>query len=222
MSGKPELPYGYLGAQPKFSEFGMTTLSHNNPEVAVSDNQIEVKFKTTRPVKLTGNLVECANEQEHKDYVFCHTQNDVSSMIATMPNPGYYKLQIYALPCDDDSKTLPGVFNYLINNQGSAKAPTPFPKQYAPWKDGCYLYDPIVLNRSMNLSNIQVKLHVPNAAAVAATVEGDWTHLERDAQGLWAGQLNLDKFKQTGCKVCLNANYGGDKTKFATLLEYSL
>ncbi|KAK6174197.1 hypothetical protein SNE40_017518 [Patella caerulea] len=222
MSVKPELPYGYLGAQPKFSEFGLSTLSHNNPEVDVPDNQIELKFKTTRPVKLTGNLIQCSNDAEHKEYVFCHTQGDISALIATMPDTGYYKLQIYALPCDDDSKTLPGVFNYLINNTGSPKAPTPFPKQYAPWKDGCYLYDPIVLNQSMDLSNVPVKVSVPNAAVVAATVDGDWTHLQKDCQGLWVGQLNLEKYRAKGAKVCLNANFGGDKTKFATLLEYTI
>jgi len=37
---KPDLPRGYLGAQPKFEEFGLSALSHQNPEVELNGNEV--------------------------------------------------------------------------------------------------------------------------------------------------------------------------------------
>lgn len=37
---KPELPRGYLGPQPKFSEFKLSTLSHNDPEITADSNEV--------------------------------------------------------------------------------------------------------------------------------------------------------------------------------------
>lgn len=41
---KPELPRGYLGAQPKFSEFKLSTLSHNEPEITTDSNEVGFPF----------------------------------------------------------------------------------------------------------------------------------------------------------------------------------
>ena len=40
MAGKPELQKGYLGAQPKFAEFGLSTASHQDPEINIDSNQV--------------------------------------------------------------------------------------------------------------------------------------------------------------------------------------
>lgn len=37
---KPELPRGYLGAQPKFGDVGLSTLSHDNPEITLDTNEV--------------------------------------------------------------------------------------------------------------------------------------------------------------------------------------
>lgn len=50
---RPELPEGYLGSQGKFVELGMSTLSHPNSEFALAtENEVEIKFKTPKPVKV--------------------------------------------------------------------------------------------------------------------------------------------------------------------------
>jgi len=41
------------------------------------------------------------------------------------------------------SESLPGVYAYLINCKETIGDMLPFPKQFGPWKDGCYLYEPV-------------------------------------------------------------------------------
>jgi len=41
------------------------------------------------------------------------------------------------------SESLPGVYAYLINCKQTDGDMLPFPKQFGPWKDGCYLYEPV-------------------------------------------------------------------------------
>ena len=40
MSGRPEFSKGYLGAQPKFAEFGLSTVSHDSPEINLEGNEV--------------------------------------------------------------------------------------------------------------------------------------------------------------------------------------
>jgi hypothetical protein len=90
--------------------------------------------------------------------VFTQTQGNTVSFVISFPEHGWYKFQIFALPTSDESKSLPNVFNYLIDCRRALKAVYPFPKQYAPWRDGCYLQCPLVLNSSSRLSNVQFKV----------------------------------------------------------------
>ena len=168
------------------------------------------------PVKVTGNLIQTANTKDLSDHIFTQTQGDVVSFIVTMPATGYYKLQIYALPVKDESKTLPGVFNYLINCTDVAKAVRPYPKQYAQWKEGCYLYEPLTIENCN--SSVPFRADVPKAKAVAVTVNEQWTQLSKKGEMTWEGNVPIAK----DARVTLNANYGGDESKYSTLLEYNL
>jgi len=40
-------------------------------------------------------------------------------------------------------ESLPGVYAYLINCKQTVGDTVPFPKQFGPWKEGCYLYEPV-------------------------------------------------------------------------------
>ena len=68
-----------------------------------------------------------------------------TSFVVNVPSVGFYKLQIYGLPESAKSSELPGVFNYLINCRKLTQAVFPFPKQYAQWKDGCFMREPGVI-----------------------------------------------------------------------------
>lgn len=169
-----------------------------------------------QPVKVTGNLIEASTTKDYSNHLFTQTQGDVVSYIVQMPSTGYYKLQIYALPVSDESKTLPGVYNYLINCTRAPKAAQPFPKQYAQWKEGCYLYEPLTIANSNG--SVAFKATVPSAKSVAVTVNDSWTQLKNSGGNVWEGPVQITK----DARVTLNVNYGGDDTKYSTLLEYNL
>ncbi|XP_005089662.1 uncharacterized protein LOC101849508 [Aplysia californica] len=216
---RPELPAGYLGSQPKFAELNLQAQSHSSPEFSLDINEVEIKLRSPKPVKVTTNLISAKDDKEHSEFVFTQTKDGVLSFVITFPESGFYKFQIFALEATDDSKSLPNVFNYLINVQEALKAAYPFPKQYAQWKDGCYLYSPIVLNAKTSLAKVDFKVFVPNAKAVAVVAAGEWFHLAKKGDN-WEGQASLSKHRGKDVKVTLNSNYGGDETKYATLLEY--
>ncbi|KAI8777351.1 kyphoscoliosis peptidase [Biomphalaria glabrata] len=220
MSEKPELPAGYLGSQPKFGELGLQTLSHDSPEFSVDNNgELEIKFKAPRPVKVTTNLINCKTDQEVTEFVFTQTKDKELHFVLVFPEAGYFKFQIFALDASDESKSLPNVYNYLINVKDALKAAYPFPKQYAQWKDGCYLYSPLVLNAKTSLAKVDFKVFIPNAKAVAVVAAGEWFHLTKKGDN-WEGTAALSKHRGKDVKVTLNANYGADESKYATLLEY--
>ncbi|GAB1603989.1 hypothetical protein Ahia01_000680200 [Argonauta hians] len=220
MAEKPELPYGYLGAQEKFGEFGLSTQNYAEPEITIQDNELEIKLKASKPVKVTCNLIACKDDAETPEYVFTHTLDQIVTLVIHFPASGFYKLQIYALPLSDESKTLPGVFNYLVHVKRALNAAYAFPKQYAQWKDGCYLYEPLVLHSGSSLAKVNFKCRIPKANAVAVVAEGEWVHLTKDANENWEGKVPLTQHRGKGVKVTLNANFGPDETKYSTLLEY--
>ena len=95
--------------------------------------------------------------------------------------------------------------------------------QYAQWKDGCYLYEPLTLQGLNNLDTVNFKVNIPGAKAVALTVDGEWFHLTKGGDGLWAGVVKgLAKFRGKAPKAALNANYGPDESKYSSLLEFDL
>ncbi|KAH3856025.1 uncharacterized protein LOC127871145 [Dreissena polymorpha] len=221
MSEKPELPLGYLGAQPKFSDLGLSALSHIEPEIRTNDNQMEIKLKCKDNLKVTHQLINCRTDEEKSEYVFTQTLHGTISFIISLPESGYYKFQIFALPAQDDSKTLPNVYNYLINCVRALQPAFKFPKQYAQWKDGCYLHEPLVLHKDAPLRNVFFKVIIPGANAVAVVADGEWFHLEKKGNH-FEGKANLEPFKGKDTKITLNANCGSDESKYSTMLEYRL
>lgn len=53
MASRPELPYGYLGPQSKFSEWSLSCISHSNPDIRTDSNQLEIKLRTPKPMKVS-------------------------------------------------------------------------------------------------------------------------------------------------------------------------
>ncbi|XP_033757635.1 uncharacterized protein LOC117340002 [Pecten maximus] len=221
----PKLPPGYLGAQSKFSEYGLNTLSHHDPVIHLETNYIEIQFDFATEMRVTANLISVDQEKDFPEFVFTQTQGSVISFMVTIPTTGFYKLQLYAIPAQDPSQQLPGVYNYLLNCQNAPKAPHPFPKQYAQWKEGCFMWTPTRLYREMlqgpeRIANFRVL--IPRAEAAAMVVDSDWTHLSSNQPGIWEGDVSFKNHHNKSVKVTLNANYGGDRTNYATLLEYNI
>lgn len=222
----PKLPGGYLGAQIKFNEFGLSTLSHHDPVIYLNTNNIEIQLATKPEVdmRVTANLIGVDDEKEYSDNIFTQTQGSVISFSVNIPSTGFYKLQLYAVPMSDPGQQLPGVYNYLIKCEKMDKKVYPFARQYAQWKEKCYMWGPTSLNRELINAHkdkiIPFRVCIPRAENVSIVAGSDWTHLQSSQPGIWEGNVNFSNMHGE-CKVTLNANYGGDRTNYATLLEYN-
>lgn len=220
---KPEIEEGYLGPQANFKELGLVPLSHPDPEVTVRDNHLEIKIQAKNHIKFTHQLINCRSGLDLSKYVFSQVKEGVAHFLVHMPTADYYKLQIYALPAADPSKSLPNIFNYLINCTTAVQSVYPFPKQFAQWKDGCYLHEPLVLHLNSKLTNINWYVNVPHANAVAVVVDDEWHHFENKGGPVWKAVFSLDKHRKKGTKITMSANFqGAEENKFSTLLEYIL
>lgn len=219
----PKLPPGYLGAQPKFNEFGLNTLSHHDPVIHLDGNFVNIQLAAAQEMRVTANLIQVAtDDSDLPDFVFTQTQGSVISFSVALPETGFYKLQLYAIPVRDPSQQLPGVYNYLINSQKMSRKVYPYPKQYAQWKEGCSMPDPLVLHPDLNQDEVNICVCVPKAQACAIVADQEWTHLKQTSPGMWEGQVKLGAYRGKNTRVTLNSNYGGDKTSYATLLEYRI
>ncbi|BFY97405.1 hypothetical protein BsWGS_00445 [Bradybaena similaris] len=229
----PALPHGYLGKQQRFDEFGLACVSHIDPVVHLDVNTVTIVMKTSIPMRVTANLIQVESEEEFPDFVFSNTLGSQISFIVNLHTPGYYKLQIYAMPQSDPSQQLPGVFNYLINCRAVTQAVFPFPKQYAQWKEGCFMYEPGVIptNKGPHASQVQLdrlppkvnfRVSIPKAQAVAVVAGQQWTHLDRLQGDEWTKTVDVADLYGQDVKLTLNANFGGDSTSYSTLLEYCL
>jgi len=216
---RPVMPDGYLGSQPHFGELRLSTDSHPAPEFSLDNNEVEIKLRAPRPVKVTTNLINTEDESEHTEFVFTQTKDNILSFLITFPRSGWYKFQVFALDAKDESKSLPNVYNYLVHVKEALRPAYAYPKQYAQWKDGCYLYCPIVLNSKTSLANVAWKVYIPSARAVAVVAAGEWFHMTKKGDN-WEGQASLSKHRGKDVKVTLNCCLGDDETKYSTLLEY--
>ena len=213
----PALPSGYLGPQPMFKKLGLSTLSHKDPYVQADEDECQISLGLSQALRVTSQLIRCSNNDDISDYVLQQSTNNGVGLFVRFPGPGLYKFQIYALPYNDSSENLPGVFNYLINCRSSRGTLPPFPKQYGQWKEGCYLHTP--LNGVLKASNHKFLVSVPKAHSVAVVVGEDWKQLEKNAAGDWEGDVNVGKHQG---KVALCANLTSAKASYSTLLEYTL
>uniref|UniRef100_A0A8W8JJ74 Transglutaminase-like domain-containing protein n=1 Tax=Magallana gigas TaxID=29159 RepID=A0A8W8JJ74_MAGGI len=218
----PKLPAGYLGAKLKFNDYGLNTVSHHIPVIHLETNTVEIQISVAQEMKVTANLTDMESDRELPEFVFIQTKDSVVSFIVNCPSVGFYKLQLYALPFHDSSQQLPGVYNYLINCQRKTENVYPFPKQDPRWKKSCYMWESLVVNKEIGKPTVNFHVKIPKAEDVAVVVNQEWTHLKSSTPEIWQGEVNLAPYYGEGVKVTVNANFGGDKTSYSRLLEYSI
>jgi len=139
-------------------------------------------------------------------------------------------LQIFgALFSTEPADKLPGIYNFLINcTQIAADSMESFPRQYAPWKDGCYLDAPLdgkLTQPASNMNVVNFKLMVPRAVGVAVVVGSigsEWVMLKKDEKDNWEGEVDMEKVLGTNARVSVCAAYEGSPDTYSTLLEYTI
>ena len=229
----PVLPPGYLGPQPSFKKLGLTTATHNDPYIQSDSGEMQVGFGMSQPLRMTSQLIYVSGNknEDHSDYILQQGEDNRISFNVKLPKTGMYKFQVYALPYSDTSESLPGVYNYLLACHMTYATLIPFPKQYGQWKEGCCLHEPqegqLTPNRpskgsASSYQYVAFKVGVPKANAVAVVVGEDWSQLDQKSNGVWEGEVFMEKHWGRESKAALCANYGSVKASYSTLLEYSL
>ncbi len=229
----PTLPPGYLGPQPTFRKLGLSATTHSDPYLQTDTGDMHVSFSMTEPLRMTSQLIYVSGnrQEDQSDYILQQGQGNHVIFMVRMPRQGMYKFQIYGLPYSDQSESLPGVYNYLVNCHSSHGKLSPFPKQYGQWKEGCFLHEPLeghlTPNRpskgsAQSFQYVYFKVDVPKAQSVAVVVGEDWTQLEQKTSDSWEGEVFMEKHFGHENKAAVCANYGNVKASYSTLLEYSL
>jgi hypothetical protein len=136
----------------------------------------------------------------------------------------YASLQVFgALYTPEPAESLPGIYNFLISCRHGAghTSEVVYPRQYAAWRDGCYLYEPLDGCLAESKSPVHFKVMVPQAASVAVVVGSEWVMLDKDEEGKWSGDIQMQK-QWVGKKLSVCAAYDSSTDSYSTLLEYSL
>lgn len=219
----PKLQPGFLGPQPKFTEFGLKTLNEHEPLIELKDtNHLEIQLGTSRDMKFNAQLIEVDSGRDFSDYIFTQTQPSIVTFLVNIPVAGFFKLQIHGNVSEDQTHTSLGLLNYLIHCREVSGPVYPYPRQLGHWKEGCYMFEPLILHPATRAGDVKFRVHVPKAKQVVLFVEQMVYTLDSLGPVQWEGTVDLEKFYGKDVKVILAANYGGDEERFATLLEYRI
>lgn len=229
----PTLTTGFLGPQVSYSQLGLTTIDQVDPFIQTASGDLQVSFGTTQPLRVTSQLtyVSSSEPRDCSEYILQQGSQTGVTFIIKLTEKGMYKFQVFAAPQASTVDSLPGVFNYLIDCRGTLTNLAPFPKQFGPWKEGCYLYEPLdghlQANRpsqgsASSYQHIYFSMEVPKAVNVAIIIGTEWTQLVQKSPGRWEAEVFMEKHwgKERKASVC--ANFNTAATSYSTLLEYSM
>lgn len=217
----PKLTEGYLGPQAKFEAYGLSLVSHSDPVIYMQEDQreVEIILGIQPGTRVTVKLISYERKKECNEYCLIRAMGLNYLFLIRPPLAGFYKFQIYALPQDEAGPQMLGVYNYLIHCPGNF-GDNPFPKQYPPWKDGCYLEEPIELPRGIRDPLVKFKVFIPKARDVQVKVGDVWNPLQQNEPGWFEGFVDFSTDYAPGSTAKLNVKFVGNN--YSTLLEYPL
>lgn len=230
----PVVGAGYLGPQKSFQPLGLSVAGLTDPFIVADSGDAHVSFVTSKPVRMSSQLLYCPPKQEQEDcseYVLQQNAESLATFVLKLARPGMYKLQIFATAGDDQSESLPGVYNSLIYCRNTLSNLAPFPKQYAPWKDGCYLFEPLdghlqpnrpIQGSASSYQHVYFRMEVPQASSVMIVVGDDWNPLTQEQPGLWSGEVLMTNYWDKARKVTVCASYTDPAESYSSVLEYSM
>eukprot|EP00745_Piridium_sociabile_P005104 TRINITY_DN130736_c0_g1_i1.p1 TRINITY_DN130736_c0_g1~~TRINITY_DN130736_c0_g1_i1.p1 ORF type:complete len:232 (-),score=71.52 TRINITY_DN130736_c0_g1_i1:194-889(-) len=227
MAKCPPEPSEGLGQKEGFHSLKMKLKTHEAAKFEIDTNKFEIVLKAGFDVKALSKLEHydsAFNVSVVESAVFIQVEEQELRYSIAVKETGWYKLNIFAAKKDDDNKSVPGVFTYLFHVTQVRYAVAPYPHQFADWRDGCHLYEPLSVDGSLDLDKVKFKVKIPGARKVAVKAGEVWTHLENDGGDKWKGDVRLrEQFDSPdNVKISLNANMGGpDANSYATLLQYS-
>jgi len=219
-----ELPYlteGYLGMQAKFEPYGLSTVSHPDPVIPLNTNKVHVVIGMKETTRFTTKFKRMEPIQEMNQCVLTQMMGDEMHYYIAVPQTGFYKFEIYALPKGQAGPHFINVFNYLINVRTVDTYVEPFPKQYPVWKkEGCYVFEPMMIQKGCNYA-VKFKYFIPRAFDVQIKVGDDWHKMERVESNIFEGIVDFSAGYPSGTPVRLNVKFG-QSNKYDILMEYTI
>ena len=221
-----ELPYlteGWLGAQGRFDSYGLQTASHENPVINLNTNKVTIVIGTKEKTRFTTKLKRMEPIMECNNCCFTQNMGQEFHFSIAVPQTGFYKFELYALPVGEAGPKFINVFNYLICVQNVDTYVEPFPKQFPLWKqEGCFVFEPTMLQKGVK-NMVKFRYFIPKAIDVQIKANEDWNKLEKVEPNIYEGVVD---FSQANCpegsKVKLNVKFPGRNNKYDILLEYTV
>lgn len=218
----PYLTEGYLGEQAKFSQYGLTTLTHSDPVIRLDTNKVEIVIGMSEKTRFTTKFKRMEPIQEMNNCVLAQNMGDSMHFNIAVSQTGFYKFEIYALPSSQAGPNFIDVFNYLLHVKFVDTYVEPFPKQYPMWKqEGCFVFEPMMIQKGCNYG-VKFRYYVPRAVDVQVKAGEDWHKLDKVEPDIYEGFIDFSRTQYPpGTKVKLNVK-SGRSNKYDILLEYTI
>ena len=209
---------GELGAKPDTEKkVYVVPKSHTSALIEAPENgELEIVMGTPVPCDLMSTLsINTAEGLQVKDNsTFLHQTDDEVKILVRFPDPGNYILNIYGKEAGKEG-SFPNIYTYAIEASCPAENASPFPKVFGIWETGCELITP--LNGILPaFQRISVACKAPKAKQMA-TIGSEWTHLEKDEDGVWRCDVTTGA---AGENLNLAASYDDGSSTYSHVLQF--
>ncbi|XP_067679021.1 hillarin-like [Haliotis asinina] len=110
------------GPTSSFDEFGLKLVSHKDPKIRISDSNLcHIELEVPQNINLSFQFLREPDE-DNRDYVQMVRLDDRPTIMRfniTLTRSGNYMLSLYARRDKSDDRSLPNVYNYLIQHSRS-------------------------------------------------------------------------------------------------------
>lgn len=224
MASRPHVKEG-IGEKSEFKQLGLQLKNPKVAEFEVDTNVFDIQLKSPGGIKTICNVTQYGaggTETELKNAVLVQIKDDIITYHVAVSQTGWYKMNVFASLESNKDNSLPCVYTYLFNVKKTSEPVFRFPKQFADWTSGCYLYTPMWIGNLKDFSSVKFRLDVPGASRVAVKSGDEWTHLQKESEGgvTWSGDVCLTHHVKNKDSVVVNACTTSDQTSFASLLLY--
>nr|KAG5698280.1 hypothetical protein BaRGS_016982 [Batillaria attramentaria] len=132
------------GPTPVFEMYGLELVSHKEPKIRMGGNSSTccVELHVPQGVQLSYQFLREPDE-DNRDYVVA-TRDPANAQTVryqvTLPKPGNYMLCLYARRDDSEDRSLPNVYNYLLQYMPEAENDDPSPPSTNRTKGGSSIF----------------------------------------------------------------------------------
>ncbi len=216
--GFPIVSNGRLGTTAN-NKIEIELLSHPSPIIQCPDTgELELKFKASKPYQTLAEILLFHAEENIKkeNLIWNECDGDEYTYKINFPESGKYVFHLFAKE-EDTEGTFPLAYICFVDVPIPKEECVPFPKTFNAWKKNCKILEPT--NIVPGNTTVPFAADIPNAHKVAVIGSEGWTHLKKNEQGLWTGDV---KAGDAGNELTLNAEMVEGSNSYTTMLLYQV